>query len=450
MTAAVTYESPLRRLSAVVFPWRSLGKASAFTWLVHVLLWGALLAGLWHLNRWSGMERWLRSPWPNLHRAWLPLLAASIYLLGVLSTALWHSLRRCAEPGAAPDVEATWNEAQQFLDRTCFDASKLPLFLILGTLTRELKAWLEAAGAASVLPRAGTPIQVYSNGNAIFVVCNSASLLGEHSAKLAPESVRLATVPQVHDDTTLDRLRQICRLLRRDRPVQRALEGIVLTVPFAALEFDAALQHAIGWCQDDLQVIREATGLECPLFVTFTGLSGPPEIIATGWLQRFLLLADREPDETAAHLAAGVERLCARRLPQLVRQQMHLDLSPAAHSTLTDILRENIRQYQFLTGARVWRQRLLRLLTLGTRNYFQEPGLIAGCYFLPSADAVSKAPVFQALLADLLAYRDSVAWTPETLSELRRQARLTRTGYGLVLAGWVGVLVAAGWYVARL
>ena len=70
---------------------------------------------LWQLNRWSGLDRLLRSPWPILHRVWLPLLAGAVYSLGWLGLGLWTSLQAVAgcrdhagnRVGLDPDVPRT-------------------------------------------------------------------------------------------------------------------------------------------------------------------------------------------------------------------------------------------------------------------------------------------------------------------------------------------------------
>src|ERR1022692_3810931 len=88
--------SSLRQLAAIVYPWRGDANETAplLRWCLHLLLWTGLLAGLWYLNRWGSVEQALRSPWPMLHRAWLPLGALLVYVLGWLGRGLWLALTR--------------------------------------------------------------------------------------------------------------------------------------------------------------------------------------------------------------------------------------------------------------------------------------------------------------------------------------------------------------------
>ena len=127
----------VQQLAGIVYPWRSEAKAQMplLRWCLHLVLWTGLLAGLWYLNRWGGLERVLRSPWPMLHRTWLPLLALSIYGLGWLARGLWLALACDPLPTSWPDVDAAWNEVRVALDKTNIDVGRAPLFLILGPLT---------------------------------------------------------------------------------------------------------------------------------------------------------------------------------------------------------------------------------------------------------------------------------------------------------------------------
>jgi hypothetical protein len=459
----LSFRSTFRRFALILFPWRgAAGEAavvSMLMWSLHALIWGSVLIGSWQMNRWGGLERWLRSSWPTVHHVWLPVVVVLVYVFGWLAAGLWHALRCDPHQGACPDVEAAWNEAWRHLEKTYLYPRDTPLFLFLGPLTLDLQALLEQAGAACVLPRAAAPLHVFAHPEAIFVIAGSISKVGRQGSRMLE-----APFPPTsrHEDSSA-RLRHWCELACRDRPGLRALQGIVLVVPPQTLKSDASLRQAVAWCQDDLREVRQATGLECPLHVALAGLSGVPECAAEGWFQRLPLMPDCEPEEVAAALEQGIDNLLLEKIPQQVRRQMRLNTAPSSPGVLPDALRENIDLYLYLAAMQDWRGRLCRLLTEATWNEYEEPGLLAGCYLLPDGTphlskegqgeggvgaAGRRSTVFHTLVADLLANQQAVTLTPETWAQRARERQITRRGYGAVLAGWASVVAIVGWFFA--
>jgi hypothetical protein len=448
-----TSSSSFRRLSAIVFPWHAENPAlpGVLLWLLHLLFWAGLGAVLWQLNRFGGLERWLRSPWPMLHRVWLPMLAAGLYLFCWLSTVLWHALRRTPSAGVWRDVEGPWNEAWQSLKRQNPRVQDLPIFLILAPLTRELQAILTSAGASCVLPRSAIPLHFFLHAEAIFVVAENISLTGVQGQQQAEKSLRpVRAMPGDSSDEILARLHFFCQLLQRDRPARRVLQGIVLGLPFRALMSAGAMQAFTACSRTDLRLIAEATGLTCPLYTMVTGLDGVPESAAQGWYQRFGVAPDLEPEELTGLFRQGLQQLCFEKVPQMARRRMRLDFLPTDRGTMPEALRENIRQYRFLAAIQSARSQLYRWITEGTWNEFNEPGLVVGCYFVPGQAGIgAEASVIQALLADLLAHQQLASWTQEAIIEHEHENRLIRKGYGIIAAGWISALAVAVWVLAQ-
>src|SRR5437763_15212719 len=98
-----------RRLTTIFFPWQA-ATPGLRDWLLHGVVWGGLLLLCWLLNAWAGMERWLHSPWPGLHRAWLPVMGLGVYAMSCLGGRLWQALRS-ESATVAFEVEAAWREA---------------------------------------------------------------------------------------------------------------------------------------------------------------------------------------------------------------------------------------------------------------------------------------------------------------------------------------------------
>jgi hypothetical protein len=435
---------PVRQLTAIVYPWRDDGKASAvlrLRWCLHLLLWSSLLAGLWYLNRWGSLERLLRSSWPTLHHTWLPLLGLLVYLLGWLSRGLWLSLQRDPLSSVWPDLDVAWKETLTGLERAKIDVRTTPLFLILGPLTPDVHALLKSLGAACISQRANDPFHVFAQPQAVFVVCHRLSQLGMHGAA--------ADV----NEPSAARLHHLGQLLTRDRAAQVPVQGIVLVVPFAATQSRAATRKVVAGTQNDLRVLRQATGLEVPLYLAVSGLDLQADGMnaAAAWFQRFPPLPDLDPAEVQLMFQEGVDRFCLEQIAGEIRSQFRLDLSTSPErkqpGELPPNLRENIRLYRWLCAIRAWRTNLGQLLVEGTRNDYSEPGMVAGCYVLPTGGAKAQtAAMAKALTGDMLANQRTVCWTAETIAAHTEQRRRTWLGYSVGLLGVFAILAAVGWF----
>jgi hypothetical protein len=400
---------PVRRVADILFPWRGGNRetsaAMLVRWLLHLTFWSMLLVALWQINRWSGLDRLLRSPWPMLHRAWLPLLAVAVYPLGWLGLGLWSALQRAPTAEVEPDVSAAWTEARSALEQAGIDVVATPAFLILGSMSSDLHALLESLGAAALSRRVAMPFQVFAHTRSIFF------------------AVEGDAVP---DQTSLN---DLCQVLLRERAPRHPLQGIIVAVPFAV--------DALTSCRDILRAVRSATGLDLPIYFAICGLDAG--IGSEPLFQRFPLLADLDPAEIVRTYEAGLDWLCLERIPQELRARIALE--PAA-------LPENIRLYRWQSTLASWRTRIETMLTEETQTEEAEPGMVAGCYIVPSpAHASELAAILQ---ADLLKHQHSACWTAATVAEDDAQKRRVRLGYTLAL---LAVIVAMGsvvvWLVSR-
>jgi hypothetical protein len=409
---------PIRRAATIAFPWQpgagKSGAALALRWSFHVLFWTGVLAGLWYLNGAGGMERNLRSAWPVLHRVWLPLLGVLVYAIAWLGAGLWSALGRPPATAAWPDIDDAWRDARQALERAEIDAVRTPLFLILGPWPRELQAPLESLGASSLPLRATAPLRVFANRDAVYVVC-------ERLARFAQEESTDA------ETFRTDRLRHLCELLLRERAPALPIQGIVVIAPT-----DAPAQRLLQACQDDLRDVRKATGLEVPLYLAVAG-TAPLANVGAGarWLQRFPPQPDLDPAEIITMYRRGVDNLCLTQLP--LEAYTHLRPEPEA-------LAENLRTYQWLHSVHARRGWLEKMLAEGMLSDASEPGLVAGCYFLPTGLAEPQAVgLVRTLCADLQAHRRTARWTAETLARVEEERRRIRLGYAF---GSLGLLLA--------
>lgn len=111
--------TPFRYTLAAIFPMFAGRAASASTdaakgrgprvlkWVLHGLVLGLILFGLWLLNGWLHLERNIRAPYTLLRETWLPTLFLLFYILCWLGRALWKLLGPEQTAADHPDVDST-------------------------------------------------------------------------------------------------------------------------------------------------------------------------------------------------------------------------------------------------------------------------------------------------------------------------------------------------------
>ncbi|HZZ81209.1 MAG TPA: hypothetical protein VFE62_22085, partial [Gemmataceae bacterium] len=276
--------TPFREVAAVAYPvWDDRGTKAR--WVLHLVFWGVLLTLLWQVNALGGLERVLRSPWPGLHRFWLPLVAVALYPIGWLALGLWTALREKPEAGGWPLIESAWRETTSALEQAGIDAAATPTFLVLGPLTPETRALLTGQGATPLGLRAAAPFQVFAQHQAIFIAC--------------------ASLKASVDDAGTAPLQYLCSVLLRERAPRHPLQGVIVVLPFDA---DDARQ-AVAACREELQAIRAATYLEAPIHVVVRGMPEGPAPL-DGLMLRFPPLPDLDPAEVASMVRRGFDWLC--------------------------------------------------------------------------------------------------------------------------------------------
>lgn len=413
----------------VVFPWTadSRERDTTWRWTLHVIVWAAALVALWYVNRAIGMDRYLRSPWPWLHRFWLPGMGALIYALGWGCHALGRHLR--PEPPTIdwPDLDLTWLEASRQLTHARIDAARTPLFLILGPKSNELNDLLASMDAKPMTQGADAPFQVYAQRNAIFIVASKLH---------APNGRR---------DDGASRLCDLCTLLQADRADAAGIQGIVLTAAFESVQEDASARAMIQACREAIDVVRDATKLETPIYFVVTGAL-PPGLATTPACLRFPPMPDLDPAEILIMFENAAHSACDKQLPQQLRRGLQFDGAESGDGSLTSTLLENIRLYHWWSAIHAWRSRLVELLVEGTQNEMGEPGMVAGCYFL-SPDQPGQ--IAELLWRDLVTNRLVKSMTPGAATEHTREQRIAFAGYaaGLVVLAMLLVgLGLSGWW----
>ena len=292
-------------------------------WILHIVLVFAILLGLYAINRHYHLESDLLSPFPRLHRYWLPLLFILIYLGGWLG---WWFFRLLTDPrdGQYPDIDAAWTAGLKALESAGIDPVEVPLFLVIG----KPRSGMADFFAATKLPfavraeprRPDAPVQVYATREAVFVACEGASVLCKLSdgfaarkttaipPPAAPGSVDLLDSPdrpldvfagepgppEVASQTTTagnsgleewlprpgvddipsvprdevsrsaSRLKYLCRLIAERRRPYCPANGLVWLLPIAGTESDAAADQTAIAAHADSLAVESGLQVYCP------------------------------------------------------------------------------------------------------------------------------------------------------------------------------------------
>src|SRR5262249_61383414 len=112
---------PFRAIGNLLFPMFSRPSLAApegggrrvgtvLKWVLHILLIGLILVGLFFLGRWLRLERHIRVSSLWLREAWLPLLFLLFYVLCWLARSLWKLLGPEQIGADHPDIDQAWDE----------------------------------------------------------------------------------------------------------------------------------------------------------------------------------------------------------------------------------------------------------------------------------------------------------------------------------------------------
>lgn len=485
---------------------------------LHLLLLTAVLVGLGYVNYLLDLEKVLRAPWPVLRKVWLPLLFVLMYALGWLGWWLYRLLQPEEKNSAFPDIDAAWKEIQQALDNAGLGLSEAPLFLVLGKPAGAEESLFAAANmpfqVRNVPRKPAAPLHVFAGRDGIFLTCAGASLLGRQAALLTDEeetsvpekleavgvgaappaaphgkghtlhwralpAVDTATHPRLDPTATLTtaatagqrrrqllqsaeetatltaRLKHVCQLIVAARRPYCPLNGILVLVPWAALDSDADAQLHGRVCQRDLETVREALQVQCPVFTLVCDLeSAPgfpdlierlPESQRSQRLGRgFPLVPDLDPTALPTMMNAGIGWTCQTLVPNLIYRLFRLPGSEERRGSET--LDGNIRLYQLVQEMRDRQHRLGGILKRGILRESAATSLFGGCYLAATGrDSRSEQAFVAGVFPLLLDNQNFVSWTPTALSENSSYQRWAGFGYA-GLAAVAVVLVSATYF----
>jgi hypothetical protein len=159
--------------------------------VIHLLLLGLILAGLYVLNENPWVQRnLLTKADKTLQQIYLPLLFLVLYVLSWLGYWLYKLLTE-EEAGDYPDIDAAWAAATAELRAAGLPIDRLPLFLVVGRPAAGEDALFVASQLQLTVRAPGqlvqSPIRIYAGAQVAFVTCSGASAWGAHAAMLNGE-----------------------------------------------------------------------------------------------------------------------------------------------------------------------------------------------------------------------------------------------------------------------
>jgi hypothetical protein len=265
-----------------------------------------------------------------------------------------------------------------------------------------------------------------------------------------PQAKRRASLSMDAQARGTERLRFLCKLIRRDRRPWCPVNGMMVLVPWAATESDEVGKEAAAMLQRDLAAARDALQLRYPTYALVCDLeaargfnefrrSFTPETLKKGRIgQRLPLVPDLSPDEVPGLLERGVQWIGQTVLPAGIVKFLRLDAPPGdPRKTPSAATGHNRNLYMLLNQVYARGPRLARIfgrgLPGGSGQGADEPldalPLFGGCYLAGTGRGPTEQAFVPAVVQRLVDGQSSVSWTGAALAEDVRFRRWTMYGY---------------------
>ncbi len=470
--------------------------------LVAIAAVGGALYGLWRLNSAWELERQLSGPFPWARPYWLPALFLLFLAACAAGWWLWNLIGPLREPTDHRDIHAAWVEGRAALEANGLVLTDLPVYLVVGRPASGTGSFFSASRTgfpvAGIPARGDAPVQVFANSHGIFVACPKVSLLSRLAELLAADlpppppaasqtlfddpppaddapaapawpreallledeggakAVSVRSKPRVVPNLMQDgyavnreraRLNYLARLVAHNRHPFCGVNGVILLVPFASLENEAATNQAVTACQLDLESIRDGFKVDCPILGVICDLEqaegastffrSVPEDRKDRLLgQPFPL----EPDLAADRLALSVLstlRWTGDGLDRIALKAAKI----AGEGSESAVLNYNAALCRFTSAVRSHEEAASRIFAAAALGPTKSPSRFAGGFLAATGADPDRDQAFVAGLVRLLTEQQNyVTWTPAAKAEDSAYRTWTAIGY---LTLFVFVLIVA-------
>lgn len=465
------------------------------------------ITGAVRLPRFLAEAAWLR-------HLYLPILGQLLVFIGIVL--YWFYLLWFAPADASPfpDIEEAWREGMTALAQAGVKLPEVPLFLLLGRPATSEEHLFQATGLKLVVkmtpanPRA--PVHVFADREAVYVTCQGASLLGKLAGILSLEDV-LETPPPAATESVEDldktqlagrkeqgiiellresagheatpsrkramrraalgkplgsdflsspteialckaRLAYLCQLIQRDRQPFCAANGFLVMIPLGGTDTPAEAQLTAQALQEDLNVARQETRLDCPLAAMVVDMEELPGF--TEFIQRqplselgnrrgsgFPMATRLSREETLEQVRISLTWVCTTYLQDSVYRVFATE--SVGKPDVAPLIAGNTRMMLLLDEMNARADSLVAILQQAVAPTNDTLLRYAGCYLSATGPKGSQAFV-AGVLQKLVKEQSSVSWTENALQE-DAQSRTWATYYmaaSFVLAVlWVLLLI---------
>ena len=256
-------------------------------------------------------------------------------------------------------------------------------------------------------------------------------------------------------DLETERLHYICELIQRVRRPVCPLNGILVLLPFDVVQQVMVAKDIPAAIKNDLDTIRHATQLRCPVTVMVTGMEhegGFGELVrrvgtSKAKTNRFGKGYDVWNPPTEENIDAFSSHACGAFedwVYNLFRERDGLAKPGNAKLyTLLCKIRSEVR-------ARL-RGILLHGISIDAANKDTEdsPPLFNGCYFAATGDTDDRQAFVRNVFEKMIDQEEELEWTPEAWREDNRNHALAQLGMvidGALILGIIAMFVVKYWW----
>jgi hypothetical protein len=399
---------------------------------VHPLIVAGLFIALYGLQAWLNLDRFLRSPWPQLHPYWLAAFAGLLYLGARLLVRLnlWTIDRD--EDAAPPGWEDAWTAATVALGRSSSSWQSRPVYLALGETSAALEH-LISAGFRPAPEQApiGIPFRVWSREDAILVCAGEREQEGS-----SDRTARLTALAQM--------------MARRTDPRLPFL-GIITFLTLDRLATPDDAKSAGDRLRFDVQTVTEAVGQDAPVVAMVLDaerLAGFETWAATHaegnrlWGVRFAHASEAYPLEASLEMATAVETFCKKEGPDEIRSTLEWNSSE-------DCTKRNRELFRLAGSLANVCPRLASFVKHLTRAETSDPPPLLGLYLSGTRSEPGSTAFLSGITRVLEQGREYAGWTYRTIEEDWLFRRLTRWALSGIGAAAVVLTVAGLWTLRR-
>ncbi len=524
----VTFIQSIRSTVGLVLP--MFAEAADFrTWpkwvkvLVHVIVLGIILYGLYWVNKLDFIQNLLKSKVNiNIQKVYTPLIFVLIYVLSWLGYFWWKLFNR-GDAAEFPDIESAWDDAIRKLAQAGISLGDAPLYLIVGRPASGDDALFLASGQKIDVRAplaAESPLRIFASRDAIFICCSGSSTWGAFiTALTSPEASGTLDTPdgvaagatitpgqalqgvdekvqeefynllQTQSDRPLTgdedaRLRELgeliqktkaggvrrvtlsnetlsvgprrlaflCRLIVRDRRPWCPLNGVMVLLPWGAMETDEICRSALSVLSADLAVARGTFRQRYSHFLMVCDLEQaygfdefrrgfPKDMLKQRIGQRLPLVPDRPPEEVPAVMEQAAEWIRLNVLASWVLKFLRLEWPPETRRTQGFVPGFNQKLFQFLHELFIRGPRLGRIMSRGLPvEATAMPGdtvaalpLVGGCYLAATGRDEKHQAFVPGVFQRLTESQSAVSWSADAITEDRAYSQWTGLLYVVAL-----------------